>query len=59
MLGRCMVWIMLSLHLSNFDFFSEKYVLNIVLSMIGKFAITASFGTVYIFAAELYPTPIR
>nr|XP_039251339.1 organic cation transporter protein-like [Styela clava] len=33
--------------------------LNICLSMFGKFSIAAAFGTVYIYAAEIYPTPIR
>ena len=29
------------------------------LSMLGKLAITSSYGTVYIFTAELFPTVIR
>lgn len=31
----------------------------ITLSMLGKLAITSSYGTVYIFSAELYPTVVR
>lgn len=33
--------------------------LIIVLAMIGKLAITASYGTVYIFSAEQFPTVVR
>merc|ERR1719319_599675 len=29
------------------------------LSMLGKLAITSSYGTVYIFSAELFPTVVR
>ena len=33
--------------------------LLITLSMLGKLAITSSYGTVYIFSAELFPTSVR
>jgi OCT family organic cation transporter-like MFS transporter 4/5 len=33
--------------------------LLITLSMIGKLSITASYGIIYIFSAEIFPTPIR
>ena len=33
--------------------------LLVTLSMMGKLAITSSYGTVYIFSAELYPTTVR
>lgn len=33
--------------------------LTITLAMIGKLAITSSYGTVYIFSAEQFPTVIR
>lgn len=33
--------------------------LTITLAMIGKMAITASYGTVYIFSAEQFPTVVR
>ncbi|XP_023218037.1 organic cation transporter protein-like [Centruroides sculpturatus] len=33
--------------------------LKISLAMIGKFCITASFGIVYVFSAEIYPTVVR
>ncbi|XP_071956984.1 organic cation transporter protein-like [Antedon mediterranea] len=29
------------------------------MSLIGKFGIAASFGIIYVFSAELYPTPVR
>ncbi|XP_054736321.1 organic cation transporter protein-like [Anastrepha obliqua] len=37
----------------------EENWLIIVLAMIGKLAITASYGTVYIFSAEQFPTVVR
>ena len=33
--------------------------LLVTLSMLGKLAITSSYGTIYIFSAELYPTTVR
>lgn len=33
--------------------------LVITLAMLGKMAITSSYGTVYIFSAEQFPTPVR
>ncbi|XP_077977305.1 organic cation transporter protein-like [Glandiceps talaboti] len=32
---------------------------GITLTMISKFSITSSFGMVYVYTAELYPTPVR
>ena len=37
----------------------EQTWLLVSLSMLGKLAITSSYGTVYIFSAELYPTTVR
>lgn len=37
----------------------ESNWLIIVLAMIGKLAITASYGTIYIFSAEQFPTVVR
>lgn len=37
----------------------ELMWLNVMLSIIGKFSISATFGTVYIYAVEIYPTPVR
>lgn len=34
-------------------------VITVTLAMIGKLAITASYGTVYIFSTEQFPTVIR
>ena len=33
--------------------------LLVTLSMLGKLAITSSYGIIYIFSAELYPTTVR
>jgi len=33
--------------------------LIVTLSMIGKFAMTAAFGTVVLYAQEIYPTNVR
>lgn len=33
--------------------------LTIVLAMLGKLAITSSYGTVYVFSTEQFPTVIR
>ena len=37
----------------------DQVSLLVTLSMLGKLAITSSYGTVYIFSAELFPTVIR
>ncbi|XP_070569258.1 organic cation transporter protein-like [Ptychodera flava] len=37
----------------------EMEWIGITLAMIGKFCITCSFGVIYIFSAEMYPTPVR
>ena len=34
-------------------------VIAIVLAMIGKFCISASFAIIYVFSAELFPTVVR
>jgi len=34
-------------------------VLSVTLIMVGKFAMTASFGTVILYAPEIYPTNLR
>ncbi|XP_070568568.1 organic cation transporter protein-like [Ptychodera flava] len=33
--------------------------LEVMFTMIGKFAITASYGMIYVYTAELFPTPVR
>lgn len=38
---------------------SDLPVLIVVLAMLGKLAITSSYGTVYVFSAEQFPTVIR
>ena len=38
---------------------SDVTWISIALAMLGKMAITASYGTVYIFTAEQFPTVIR
>ena len=38
---------------------TDLNTIAIVMAMIGKFAISASFAIVYIYTAELYPTPVR
>ena len=34
-------------------------VIAIVLAMVGKFCISASFAIIYVFSAELFPTVVR
>ncbi|XP_077183013.1 organic cation/carnitine transporter 2-like isoform X1 [Paroedura picta] len=38
---------------------AHLHVVSIILVMIGKFGITASFSIVYVYTAELYPTVVR
>ncbi|XP_074865829.1 organic cation/carnitine transporter 2-like [Carettochelys insculpta] len=38
---------------------ANLYILSIILVMLGKFGITASFSMVYVYTAELYPTVVR
>nr|XP_006822665.1 PREDICTED: organic cation transporter protein-like [Saccoglossus kowalevskii] len=37
----------------------EMQWIGITLAMIGKFSVSAAFAIVYIFSAEIYPTPVR
>lgn len=41
------------------SFFADMVWLTITLAMIGKLAITSSYGTVYVFSTEQFPTVIR
>nr|ACH53044.1 solute carrier family 22 member 4 (predicted) [Otolemur garnettii] len=38
---------------------ADYYFFSISLAMLGKFGITSAFSMLYVFTAELYPTPIR
>ncbi|XP_077984187.1 organic cation transporter protein-like [Glandiceps talaboti] len=57
----------LTMCLSGFGCISAGFVppcsdlvwLRITLAMIGKFGISSSFGIVYVYGAELFPTPVR
>ncbi|XP_069101063.1 organic cation transporter protein-like [Argopecten irradians] len=37
----------------------ENQVVIVILAMIGKFAVSTGFNTLYLFSAELYPTVVR
>lgn len=37
----------------------DMHWLTVTLAMLGKLAITSSYGTIYIFTAEQFPTPVR
>ncbi|XP_033090775.1 solute carrier family 22 member 16 isoform X2 [Trachypithecus francoisi] len=37
----------------------KHYILGVVAAMVGKFAIGAAFGLIYLYTAELYPTIVR
>lgn len=54
----CMLMSGLMLLLSTVVPESHNYLV-IILAMAGKMAITSSYGTVYIFTAEQFPTPVR
>jgi hypothetical protein len=37
----------------------DQFVAAVFLSMVGKLAVTVSYGVIYIFSAELFPTEVR
>ncbi|XP_071955281.1 organic cation transporter protein-like isoform X2 [Antedon mediterranea] len=39
--------------------FFEPGIIRLIVAMIGKFGLTSAFGIVYIYSAELFPTPVR
>ncbi|XP_022244729.1 organic cation transporter protein-like [Limulus polyphemus] len=45
--------------LLTIPFTHELLWLRITLAMVGKFCITASFGIIYVFSAEVFPTVVR
>merc|ERR1719278_135154 len=57
-LSGCMLFAGLVLTITIFIPRDQTWLL-ITLSMLGKLAITSSYGTVYIFSAELFPTVVR
>lgn len=57
-LSGCMIFAGLVLTITIF-IPKDQVTLLIILSMLGKLAITSSYGTVYIFSAELFPTSVR
>ena len=38
---------------------SENYIFSVILAMVAKFSVSISFSIIYIYTAELYPTPVR
>ena len=57
-LSGCMLFAGLVLTITIF-IPKDQVTLLIILSMLGKLAITSSYGTIYIFSAELFPTVVR
>ena len=57
-MSGCMIFAGLVLTVTIFIPRHHTWLL-VTLSMMGKLAITSSYGTVYIFSAELYPTTVR
>ncbi|XP_033115530.1 organic cation transporter protein-like [Anneissia japonica] len=43
----------------SIPFLTDPGVFRVAVAMAGKFAITAAFSIVYIYSAELFPTPVR
>ena len=41
------------------NFSSDMVTVKVVLAMVGKFGITASYGVIYLMTVELFPTVIR
>jgi len=39
--------------------FAALYWITVVLSNVGKFGISAAFAVIYVWSAELFPTPVR
>lgn len=42
-----------------FYIISEPGFPRLVVAMVGKFCITASFGLIYVYSVEVFPTPLR
>ena len=47
------------LAISFFSYFINSQAFVLAFALLGKFFITSTFAIIYVYSAELYPTPLR